>query len=263
MSLRHSTAIVGFLFLTITAGTYCWYYGFSTIAVLEAHYTASTVPIVREIPKPLPDSTVISSATKVVDFCSYSFKVPWTDLDGSKTKSTSAKQILYFGSGLVVVVTCSQPGTFVNTFLSSAGTNAEQFQEVFGKEPLKSDYALTDLMLRTTPGNITLRIPRKDTVATLSMLVVKSIAVPPADSGIFKIHTAEFDGFQYENPARQPKQVLVDLFAADQSLEFAFVLNHAGTTAHISQAEINRVIQTVHKLRTRSSDTRQPVARMN
>lgn len=251
------------LLLTIAAGTYGWYYGFSTIAVLEAHYTARTLPIVREIPKPLPNSTVTSSPTKIVDFCSYSFEVPWTDLDEFKTKSTSTKQVLYFRSGLVVVVTCSQPGMFVKTFLSSGAANAEQFQEVFGKEPLKSDYALTDLMLRTTPSSITFRSSRKDAAATLSMLIVKSIATPPADSGIYKIHTAEFDGFQYEDPARQPKQVLVGLFAAEQSLEFAFVLNHAGATAHISQAEINRVIQTVHKLRTRSSDTRQTVARMN
>jgi hypothetical protein len=182
--------------------------------------------------------------------------VPWTDLDDSKTKSTSSKQVLYFGSGLVVAVTCSQPGTFVNTFLSSAGINAEQFQEVYGMEALKSDYTLTDLILRTTPSNITLLSSQRTAAATLSMLIVKGIATPPADSGIFKIHTNEFDGFQYENPDRQPKQVLVDLFSADQNLEFAFALKHSGATVKISQPEINYVIQTVRKVRLQPSLTR-------
>jgi hypothetical protein len=79
------------------------------------------------------------------------------------------------------------------------------------------------------------------------MLVVESIATPPAYSGMFLLHTDEFDGFQYEDPTLHPKRVLVDLFGQDQSLEFTFLLNYEGASPNVSQADINRVIQTVHK----------------
>ena len=95
-----------------------------------------------------------------------------------------------------------------------------------GEEPLQSDYALTQLILETTPKKITLRSDRQNASATLAMLVVKSIATPPADSGMFLLHTDEFDGFQYEDPTQHPKRVLVDLFAQDRSLEFTFLLNY-------------------------------------
>ena len=85
------------------------------------------------------------------------------------------------------------------------------------------------------------------------MLVVKSIATPQADSGIFFVHTDGFDGFQYENPALHPKRVLVDLFSPDQSLEFTFLLNYQGASPKISQADINRIIQTVRKQETVSN----------
>ena len=89
---------------------------------------------------------------------------------------------------------------------------------------MQLDFALTRLMLETTPNKITLRTGPKDASATLSMLIVKSLATPPANSGMFLLHSNEFDGFQYEDPTLHPKWVLVDLFAPNLSLEFAFLL---------------------------------------
>jgi hypothetical protein len=145
---------------------------------------------------------------------------------------------MHFDSGLVVAVTCSPPRTFVNIFLSTGKLSAEDFRQVFGQDALQSDYALTRLMLETTPNRVTLRTGRKDAIATLVMLMVKGLATPPADSGIFLVHTNEFEGFQYENPALHPKRVLVDLFAPDQSLEFTFLLNYEGASPSVSQADI-------------------------
>jgi len=246
----HKTAIrlaTGVVFLGIAAGAYAWYFGFATVAVVEARYTAKQVPIVRKLPVRLTDSALTQSPGRKVDFCGYDFDVPWSDLNDSKTKSSPTKQIMHFDSGLVVAVTCSPPRTFVNIFLSTGKLSAEDFRQVFGQDALQSDYALTRLMLETTPNRVTLRTGRKDAIATLVMLMVKGLATPPADSGIFLVHTNEFEGFQYENPALHPKRVLVDLFAPDQSLEFTFLLNYEGASPSVSQADINRVVQTVRK----------------
>jgi hypothetical protein len=129
---------------------------------------------------------------------------------------------------------CVPPREFVNGFLSSGKIAPESFRRVFGDEALQSDYALTRLMLETTPDKITLRTPRQDAAGKLVMLVVKGIATPPADSGILSIHTDEFEGFQYEDPQLRPKRVVANLFASDQTLEFIFFLNYEGASPHLS-----------------------------
>ena len=77
---------------------------------------------------------------------------------------------------------------------------------------------------------------------------------------MFLLHTDEFDGFQYEDPTQHPKRVLVDLFAQDQSLEFTFLLNYEGASPNVSQADINRVIQTAHKEEIRPGFTKASLA---
>lgn len=241
--------------LFAATGIYVWNFGFATLAIIEAQYVGKQVPIVRKVPVSLSDSSVTRSTGKRLVVCGYGFDVPWSDLNESRTKSNPTKQVMYFDSGLVMAVTCSPPRTFVNTFLSAGKITPDDFEQTFGTEALQSDYALTRLMLETSPNKITLGTGRKDGTTTLAMLVVKGIATPQADSGIFFVHTDRFDGFQYENPALHPKRVLVDLFSSDQSLEFAFLLNYQGASARISQADINRIIQTVHKEGTSPSST--------
>jgi hypothetical protein len=231
----------------VAIGMYVWGFGFATVAMIEAQYTGKQVPILKKVPVSLSDSSVTPSAGKRVVVCGYGFDVPWNDLNESKTKSNTTKNVMYFDSGLVMAVTCSPPKTFVSTFLSEGKLTPDEFQQTFGNEALQSDYALTRLMLQTTPNKITLGTSHKDASATLAMLVVKAIATPAADSGMFFVHTDQFDGFQYENPALHPKHVLVDLFSPDQSLEFAFLLNDQGASPKISQADINRIIHTVRK----------------
>jgi hypothetical protein len=244
------------IILAVAAGAYAWCFGFATIAVIEAQYTAKQAPVVKEVPTRLNDSAVTSSTGRKLGFCGYSLDVPWSDLNDSRTKSNPTKLVVYFESGLVLAATCSPPRTFVNTFLSAGKITPHEFRQIFGEEPLQSDYALTRLMLETTPNKISLGSDIKSASATLEMLMVKSIATPPAASGMFMVQTDEFEGFQYEDPTRHPKRVLVDLFAPDQSVEFIFLLNYEGASPHISQADINHVVQSVHGEGTHSQFTK-------
>ena len=82
----------------------------------------------------------------------------------------------------------------------------------------------------------------------MAMLVLKAMATPPADSGIFAIHADEFDGFQYQDPHARPKSVLMDLFAEDRGLEFIFLSSHKDASSPISQADINRIVRTIHRV---------------
>ena len=237
--------LVGVLLaIAVSAGAFLWYFGLP----LEARYAATKAPVLRETPIPIRDSSVTQSPGRKLAFCGCEYDIPWSDLDETKTKVGANSTILYFDSGLVTLLKCLPPREFVESVLSSFQVSPENFRRAFGDSVLQSDYALTNLMLGTKPDEITFRTPHRYQASKMAMLVLKATTTPRADSGMFSIHTEEFDGFQYQDPQGMPDWVLLDLFAPDRGLEFQFFLNYHGASPHVSQADINRVVQTVHKI---------------
>lgn len=228
--------------IALALGVLAWFFGLP----LEARYLARSAPVVRQTPAPVRDSSLTESTGRKIAFCGCRFDVPWDDLDNARTKTGSNSTILYFDSGLVILLKCEPPREFVDGFLSSIKMSPDDFRRAFGGRALESDYALTRQLLETTP--MSFRTPHGQQGPLMAMLVLKATATPRADSGIFAIHADEFDGFQYQDPEASPEWVLTDLFAADRGLEFQFFLHYHGASPHVSQADINRIVRTVHKV---------------
>jgi hypothetical protein len=77
---------------------------------------------------------------------------------------------------------------------------------------------------------------------------MKAISAPRgADSAIFAVTAADFYGFQYGRPQVTPTGFSVELFGDNGSLDFIFGQKVSGATI-ISQADINRILQTLHKV---------------
>jgi hypothetical protein len=214
---------------------------------LEARYFARRIPVLRRTPTSVRDSSFTESPGRKIAFCGCAFEVPWSDLDDAKTKAGGNSTTLYFDSGLVAVLKCLPPREFVEGYLSSMKVSSGNFRRAFGDSALESDYGLTRLMLETTPDAINFRTPQRQG-PLMAMLVLKAIATPPANSGMFAIHTEEFNGFQYEDPQARPNSVLMDLFAADRGLELQFFLKYHGASPNVSQADINRIVRTIQKV---------------
>jgi len=49
------------------------------------------------------------------------------------------------------------------------------------------------------------------------------------------------------NPARRPKKMCLELYADDVEFEINIMQSESGPTPAITQAEMNRIIQTAHK----------------
>jgi hypothetical protein len=80
------------------------------------------------------------------------------------------------------------------------------------------------------------------------LLMGKAICVPgDPNSGIFVVQGKEFKGFQYGRPQNPPKQLSIELFPADGHLDLIFGQKKNEPTV-ISQADINRIVQTIHKV---------------
>jgi hypothetical protein len=76
----------------------------------------------------------------------------------------------------------------------------------------------------------------------------QAICVPgDPNSGIFTVQGKEFKGFQYGRPQSPPKHLNVELFPEGGHLDLFFDQKKNGPTV-ISQADINRVLQTIHKV---------------
>lgn len=232
------------LAIGLIAGALAWFFALP----LEARYWGRKLPVLRQTPIAVQDSAFTESAGRNIAFCGSAFDVPWSDADTAKTKTGANTTILYFDSGLEVVLKCLPPREFVEGVLSSFKVNPTVFRQAYGESAVRSDYALWRLILETTPEAMPLGTPHRRQGAIMAMLVLKATATPPADSGIFAIHSDEFDGFQYQDPHARPKSVLMDLFAQDRGLEFIFLSSHKDASPPISQADINRIVRTIHKV---------------
>lgn len=236
--MRLAVFLLGMVFVV---GVLAWFFALP----MEARYLAHRVPALRQTPTSVRDSSFTESTGRKIAFCGSTFEIPWGDLNDAKTKTGGNSTTLFFDSGLVALFKCEPPREFVEGVLSSTKVRSDNFRRAFGERALESDYALTRLMLGTTPDSMSFRTPHQQG-PIMALLVLKAMATPAADSGMFAIHTEEFDGFQYQDPQASPQWVLMDLFAADRGLEFQFFLHYHGASAHVSQADINRIVRTVH-----------------
>jgi len=235
--------------LAVGTGIYLWCFGEQTMWVLGSRYIGWKVPMVNKTPTDIQDRSIANGIGKKVSYFGYEFEVPWDDLDERATKASANRAVLTFRSGLRLMFYSGPPKEFVKTVLSSQA-DPDALRQFYGKDVLDSDYAFLHRMLYTTPSQVTVWTQRRDAVGTSMMLTIKAIATPLADTGMFSISTPEFKGFQYGNAQSKPKRVLVDLFADDASLEFTFLGREKQQLMNVSQADINRVVQTTRKVKS-------------
>ncbi len=233
---------------------YGWFFGIATAIVLEARYFGWKAPVLKKTPVELADSSISSTPVRKLAFSGYEFEVPW-EVDDEKTKVVGKMEVIAFRSGNAMLVSNQASKEFVNLVLKS-GLDRDSFQKIYGKEALQSDYAMHQLMLQSTPDKVTLFTPRGEAVSRLMMLVMKGIAIPaPADTGLFSIRSQEFRGFQYGDPQKRPARIIVDLLGDDGGIEFNMGQKKDGSGPAVTQAELNRLIQSTRRVPVQLSGT--------
>ncbi len=228
---------------------YLWFFGFATMFAVEARYVGWKMPVVRRTPVELFDLSISQAPGKKLSYLGYEFEVPW-DVNEEKTKQRGKTSVVIaLRSGNAIWFSRVPPKEFVNNLLTSSKVDAENLRKLYGEDALHSDYSLTQLVLEVTPQKVGPFSARRDAVGTLMLVVIKGIMMPRGgESGIFRIRTGNFQGFQYGDPRSRPKSLDVEIFAADGGLAFLFAQRDNGPTPAITQAEINRVIQTVRRV---------------
>ena len=251
---KRTRILIIFGSLTALGAIYLWFFGIATLFVLETRYIAWKAPIVKKAPVELTDLSISQAPGRKLSYLGYEFEVPWDDVDEDKTKEVGEMQVIAFRSGNSMLFSKIPPKEFVNTFLSMSKENSAGLRAIYGENALQSDYSFRRLILETTPGKVTLFTPRKDSVGSAMLLVIKGIMIPQGgESGIYWIRTSQFQGYQYGNPRSRPKSLDVELFTEDEGIGFIFSQKEKGATSAISQGDINRVIQTTRKASSQPS----------
>ena len=245
---KWARVLIALLVVLFLCGAYVWFFGFQTLVLLEARYLTRKASAVSLAPAQLTDSSVSRSPGKKLSYFGYEFEVPWTDVDESKSGPIpdTNKAMIVFKSGNSLSVWHGSPRAFLNQVLSNDKIDQNTLRRIVGDEALQSDFALYRTILQMTPDKMTPFEPPSAAANQALLLLVKGFCMPPgAESGIFSVSAGEFSGFQFGRPQNSSGEVSVRLFSPASSLNFIFAHPASGSTV-ISQADINRILHTLH-----------------
>jgi len=226
---------------------YLWFFGVQTFFYLQTRKIGHQIPIVKSIPVELDDLSVSKVQGKKLSFLGAEFEIPWSDIDKQKTRVAGNWLVIYFRSGNSIIVCVGPPDGFIRNISRDKAPDPELFARMYGPEVLRSDYALHKAIFETTPSQITLLTPANRAAGLFSVILIKAIMPATTDWSIFNVRSKDFKGFQLGNPVRRPKKMCLELYAEDLEVEINFFQNESGPTRGITQAEVNRIIQSVHK----------------
>jgi hypothetical protein len=223
-------------------------------------YAAKKAPTVASVvPIDLKDKFVSKDPGKKLSYFGIEFEVPWTDLDETQTKlypkekSEKTKVDLRFRSGLRIVVSVRPPREWVNELQTeipaAMRVSPQDLESVFGREAMKSDYSFTQALYEFTPDNMNPWTASRDgNNREELLLIIKSLALSKAaETGIFNVRNQGYAGFQEGNPRVRQDEIVVDLFSGDGSVRMIFFQGDYRNYTGVTQPDINRIVQSLHK----------------
>jgi len=224
--------------------------------VLSFYAARKVPPVARVVPMELKDHTISQNGGMRLSYLGYDFEVPWSDLDEAKTtlypkdKSEKTRVVLAFRSGLRLVVTAVPAREFANEFTKEDfRMPAQKFEAVFGHGAATSDYTFVRNVYEFTPAkmhywSLSAGVHYREQV----VLIVKSIMpVRAAETGIFYVQNQNYKGFQQGDPAVRKGDLVLDLYSGDNHCEIIFLQKDYHDIAGVTQPEINRIIQSLHR----------------
>jgi hypothetical protein len=222
---------------------------------LSFYAARKALPVARIVPMELKDHSVSQVPGMRLSYVGYDFEVPWSDFDEAKTtlypkdKLEKTRVVLAFQSGLRLMVTAVPPREFTKLWATDFKTPPQGVEILFGAGTSTSDYTFVKNVYGFTPDkmhywSLSPRLHARE----LMVLMTKSIMpVKAADSGIFNLRNQYYRGFQQGDPQVSRDRVVVDLYSDDDHFEMVFLQKDYHNLAGITQPEINRIVQSVHK----------------
>jgi hypothetical protein len=218
--------------------------------VALSYYGATKAPAVtRVIPTELKDQTVSQAPGSRLSYLGYQFELPWNDLDETQLypKDKPTRVVLVFRSGLRLTITALPPRELINGVSGNLKTSPQDMEAAFGHDAMTSDYTFVKTLYEFTPDTMHHWSVSSNIFAREAILLILKSLVPSkcAETGIFKLQNQSLKGFQQGNAETCQNGVVVDLYSDEGSIEL--IVAEKNYNAGVTQPEINRFIQSVHK----------------
>jgi hypothetical protein len=224
---------------------YLWFFGVQTVLALKARSLGRRQPFLKVRPSELLDFSVSRAPGTTLSFFGYQFEVPWDDFDEAKTRIVGGDTALIaFHSGNTLALGNTMPHGLVNAALVTYEMDREWFRKLYGDAALQSDYAFQRMMLETTPAQITPIMSKRRATSQTMLLLMKNLFNADPISKLFSVRAKDLNGFELVRLSQSPIKFSVELYSDTGLLNFLFIQD--GSTA-ISQADVNRVLQTLHQ----------------
>ena len=207
------------------------------------------------IPRDLRDVSISPAPGTKLSYFGYEFEVPWTDLDETKTKTYPDGALLTFHSGLKLMIGASPSKLLLNGLYGKSKITEAEVEQTLG---VHSDYGFLASLYSFTPDKMHLWAlsPSVHYRETL-MLSLKSVILhPESETGFFYLSNPTHKGFQEGDPQAWPSNyrpkcrsvVIVTLFPDEGSFSLVVFQKDFQNPAGVTQAEINRIIQSLHRV---------------
>ncbi|MGD0841443.1 MAG: hypothetical protein ABSA32_09825 [Candidatus Acidiferrales bacterium] len=236
--------------LVVLGVAYAWFFGAQTICTLSVRYMGRRSPVLFETPAQLRDSSVSSTPHAHASCGGYDFELPWNDVNEKRSRSGPTTCVTAFQSGNAFVFMSSAPRSFADFLANELKVDPSALQRAVVGETSQSDSGLVRTILETTPSDVKPFMSKRRAARDGWLLFIKGIATPSAKSGIFEIHTPDLQGFQLEAAESRPFAITEELFGNDGEVDLTFGQKVGGSAPAITQAEINRIIQSIRKIPT-------------
>jgi hypothetical protein len=257
-----SSAIILAVIVTIVA-LFIAFYGEQTVALLDAHRMMNQSPWLAETPQPLPTSNAIPAPApapaakaglklppkyaiaKTTGLKAYNFEfvAPWT----GKFKQTPAVFYVEFHFDAGPIVLFFDPDAqadIVRAIRDNTDRTFAAFQPLIGDGGISTNYQLYQAVYGSSPAQIAFGTPPNDSARLRTLLLTKLSFGFDLEKKVSSFDFGEQKGVQFGDPERN-EPVAVRVFnGRDKQFRFIFTVRD-GATAHISQDDINQVVQSL------------------
>lgn len=222
-------------------------WGLQTIEWWQYKGYSKNAPILSLTPRNLPSAQVSAAKGMKVSHAGFAFEVPWTDLDDQKSKVVKNIAKFSFKSGRAIEFfgPSANQEDLLSTAEKSLGDKQGGLGRLFGEQATKSRYNFQKTVLEQTPGELKPWMNEGDAFRLSMLLMLKGSSSAGGGTGLFRAEKPGWKGFQFDDPRKQPNRVTLELYNSnDQHVEIIF-LPGKGEDAGITQADVNRVLQTL------------------
>lgn len=203
---------------------------------LSSYLKKTASASVNAVPADLRDLSVSQAPGMKMRYFGYEFEVPWNDVEEADRKPFATKSS---GSDSAWVRFRSGLKLFISVEPADAAI---------------SDYAMARLLYEFNPSKMQSWPPSPGTqyrqlaLFASKSLILSHIPSTPAESGIFNLRSQTYRGFQLGNPQARQDGLSIELYFDDGRFEIAFLQEAYEEPSGVTQAEINRIVQTLRKV---------------